>query len=136
MADIHGVRFDLVHPTPQQLRDGVTCGLIAESIMVPVLLTLTIVNHRTVHWGYMVGAIACIVASVAYQSVFTLITRGEAGVRSQGHEVEARLQPAAGVVQTAGMDAHRHLVRLAAVEDALHRFEVQGIVAVATGRQP
>jgi diguanylate cyclase (GGDEF)-like protein len=85
IADIPSVRFDLVHPTPQQLRDGVTCGLIAESIMVPVLLTLTFVNHRTVHWGYMVGAVACIMASIAYQSVFTLVTRGEAAVRSQAN---------------------------------------------------
>ena len=84
-ADRSRVRFDLVHPTPQQLRDGVTCGLIAESIMVPLLLTLTFVSHRTVHWGYMAGAVACIVASVAYQSVFTLVTRGHARVRSQAN---------------------------------------------------
>ena len=62
-----------------------TCGLIAESIMVPVLLTLTFVNHTTVHWGYMVGAVACIVASIAYQGFFTLATRGEASVRSQAN---------------------------------------------------
>ena len=74
-----------MHPTPQQLRDGVTCGLIAESIMVPVLLTLTFVNHSSVHWGYMVAAVACIVASVGYQVAFRLVTKGEAGVRSQAN---------------------------------------------------
>ena len=69
-ADATGVRFDLVHPTPRQLRDGVTCGLIAESIMVPILLTLTFVDHSTVRWGYMFGAIACIVVSIGYQAVY------------------------------------------------------------------
>ncbi len=84
-ADASSVRFDLVHPTPRQLRDGVTCGLIAESIMVPVLLTLTFVNHTSVRWGYMLAAVGCIVASIAYQGVFTLATRGEASVRSQAN---------------------------------------------------
>jgi diguanylate cyclase (GGDEF)-like protein len=79
------VRFDLVHPTSGQLRDGVTCGLIAESIMIPVLLTLTFVNHTTVHWGYMVAAVACVVVSIVYQGVFTLVTRGEASIRSQAN---------------------------------------------------
>jgi diguanylate cyclase (GGDEF)-like protein len=79
------VRFDLVHPTPRQLRDGVTCGLIAESIMVPVLLTLTFVNHTSVRWGYMVGAVACIVASIAFQTVYSLVTRGESSVTSQAN---------------------------------------------------
>ncbi len=79
------MRFDLTHPTPQQLRDGVTCGLIAESIMVPVLLTLTFVNHTSVRWGYLIGAVVCIVASIAYQAVFSMATRGEASVRSQAN---------------------------------------------------
>jgi len=79
------VRFDLVHPTPRQLRDGVTCGLIAESIMIPVLLTLTFVNHTSVRWGYMLAAVACVVASIAYQGIYTLVTRGESSVRSQAN---------------------------------------------------
>jgi len=53
--------------------------------MVPVLLTLTFVNHTSVRWGYMVGAVACIVASIAYQSAYSLVTRGEASVRSQAN---------------------------------------------------
>ncbi|HVC68265.1 MAG TPA: GGDEF domain-containing protein [Acidimicrobiales bacterium] len=77
--------FDLVHPTPQQLRDGVTCGLIAESIMIPVLLTLTFVNHTSVHWGYMIGAVACILVSIGYQVTFSLVTDGQASVRSQAN---------------------------------------------------
>jgi diguanylate cyclase (GGDEF)-like protein len=84
-ADTPKVKFDLVHPTSRQLRDGVTCGLIAESIMVPVLLTLTFVNHTSVRWGYMVGAIACIVASIAYQGIYSLVTRGEARPAAQAN---------------------------------------------------
>ena len=35
--------------------------------MVPVLLTVTFVDHQQVRWGYMVGAVACILVSIAYQ---------------------------------------------------------------------
>ncbi len=84
-ADTCTVRFDLEHPTSRQLRDGVTCGLIAESMMVPVLLTVTFVDHGQVRWGYMVGAVACIVASILYQTVFSLTTRGTASVQSQAN---------------------------------------------------
>jgi diguanylate cyclase (GGDEF)-like protein len=84
-ADIHPVRFDLEHPTSRQLRDGVTCGLIAESMMVPILLTVTFVDHAQVRWGYMAAAVACIVVSILYQGAFTLITRGQAGVESQAN---------------------------------------------------
>ncbi|MGA2835353.1 MAG: GGDEF domain-containing protein [Acidimicrobiales bacterium] len=79
------MRFELAHPTPQQLRDGVTCGLIAESIMIPILLTVTFVDHASVRWGYMIGAVACILACLACQAVFALVTKGEAGVTSQAN---------------------------------------------------
>ena len=84
-ADITCVRFDLEHPTARQLRDGVTCGLIAESMMVPVLLTVTFVDHAQVRWGYMAAAVACIVVSIVYQVAFTLVTRGQASVQSQAN---------------------------------------------------
>ena len=53
--------------------------------MIPVLLTLTFVNHTSVHWGYMLAAVACVVVSIAYQGVYTLVTRGQASVRSQAN---------------------------------------------------
>ena len=84
-ADSADVRFDLEHPTSRQLRDGVTCGLIAESMMIPVLLTVTFLDHGEVRWGYMAGAVACIVVSILYQAAFTLVTRGSASVRSQAN---------------------------------------------------
>jgi diguanylate cyclase (GGDEF)-like protein len=79
------VRFDLDHPTSRQLRDGVTCGLIAESMMIPVLLTITFLDHSSVRWGYMAGAVACIVVSIAYQAIFALTTRGQASMESQAN---------------------------------------------------
>lgn len=53
--------------------------------MIPVLLTLTFVNHTSVHWGYMAAAAASIVASVAFQSIYSLVTHGEASVTSQAN---------------------------------------------------
>jgi diguanylate cyclase (GGDEF)-like protein len=79
------VRFDLVHPTPRQLRDGVTCGLIAESIMVPILVTVTFLDHQQVRWGYLLGAVVCIVASIGFQLAFAATTRGSASVESQAN---------------------------------------------------
>jgi diguanylate cyclase (GGDEF)-like protein len=53
--------------------------------MIPVLLTLTFVNHTSVRWGYMMAAVACIAVSIAYQLVYSLVTRGEASVNSQAN---------------------------------------------------
>ena len=53
--------------------------------MVPVLLSLTFVNHTSVRWGYMAAAVACIAASIAYQGVYTLVTRGESSMTSQAN---------------------------------------------------
>ena len=38
--------------------------------MVPVLLTVTFLDHGKVRWGYMVGAVACILASILYQAAY------------------------------------------------------------------
>ena len=84
-ADTSTVRFDLVRPTSRQLRDGVTCGIIAESIMVPILLTMTFLDHRQVRWGYLAGAVVCIVVSIGFQVVFSAVTRGRASVQSQAN---------------------------------------------------
>ncbi|MGD0882415.1 MAG: GGDEF domain-containing protein, partial [Acidimicrobiales bacterium] len=56
-----------------------------ESIMVPILLTVTFLDHLAVRWGYMIGAVACILACLAFQAVFALVTRGEASVTSQAN---------------------------------------------------
>ncbi|HEY4927868.1 MAG TPA: GGDEF domain-containing protein [Acidimicrobiales bacterium] len=53
--------------------------------MVPILLTVTFIDHQQVRWGYFIGALACIVVSIAYQLVFTSITRGTASVKSQAN---------------------------------------------------
>jgi len=79
------VRFDLAHPTQRQLRDGVSCGLIAESIMIPVLLTVTLVDHHAVRWSYVFAAMACIFVSVVYLAMFVAITKGRSSVESQAN---------------------------------------------------
>ena len=53
--------------------------------MVPILLTVTFIDHQQVRWGYFIGALACIVGSIAYQLVFATITRGRASVKSQAN---------------------------------------------------
>ncbi len=75
--------FDLAHPTQQQLRDGVICGLIAESIMIPILLTLAFVEHQSVRWGYLVAATACIFVSVVTLALFVALNKGRATLRAQ-----------------------------------------------------
>ena len=53
--------------------------------MVPILLTVTFLDHRQVRWGYLVGAVACILVSIVYQVVFAAVTRGSATVESQAN---------------------------------------------------
>jgi diguanylate cyclase (GGDEF)-like protein len=71
------VHFDLARPTERQLRDGVTCGLIAESIILPVLVLVTLVDHHPVRWGYVFAAAGCILASVVYLAFFMALTNGK-----------------------------------------------------------
>ena len=53
--------------------------------MVPILLTVTFLDHQQVRWGYFIGALACILISIAYQLVFAKVTRGTASVQSQAN---------------------------------------------------
>ncbi len=79
------MRFDLAHPTQHQLRDGVTCGFIAESIMIPILITVTFVDHHSVRWGFVFGAMACIFVSVVYLAIFVAVTKGRSSAESQAN---------------------------------------------------
>jgi diguanylate cyclase (GGDEF)-like protein len=82
-ADNPEVKFDLAHPTQHQVRDGLVSGLIAESIAVPILLTVVFFDHHQTRWGYLVGAIACLFASAVYLALFSALTRGKASIASQ-----------------------------------------------------
>ena len=84
-ADDPSVRFDLVHPTPRQLRDGVTCGLIAESIMIPVLLTVTFIDHTSGPVGVHGGRRRLHPGLHRLPGGLSLLTRGEASVTSQAN---------------------------------------------------
>jgi diguanylate cyclase (GGDEF)-like protein len=77
------VKFDLAHPTQHQVRDGLISGVIAESIAVPILLTVIFVGHSQVQWGYILGAFACILVSVVYLALFVVITKGKSNVTAQ-----------------------------------------------------
>ena len=47
---------------------------------------MTFVDHRQVRWGYMIGAVACIVVSIAYQVRLSLPSpEGQASVESQAN---------------------------------------------------
>jgi diguanylate cyclase (GGDEF)-like protein len=82
-ADNPAVKFDLAHPTQHQVREGLISGLIAESIAVPILLTVVFFDHHQTRWGYLVGAIACLFASAVYLALFSALTRGKASIASQ-----------------------------------------------------
>ncbi len=79
------MKFDLERPTQRQLHEGLTCGLIAESIVIPMLVLVTLLDHRSVHWGYVAAAGACVFVSIVYLAMFAALTRGKASLRAQAN---------------------------------------------------
>ncbi|MBV8462506.1 MAG: hypothetical protein JO368_04380, partial [Acidimicrobiales bacterium] len=79
------MNFDLERPTERQLREAVTCGLIAESIVIPVLVLGTLLEHRPVRWGYIGAAGACIFASIVCLAMFAALTRGRSSLQAQAN---------------------------------------------------
>ncbi len=79
------VKFDLERPTQRQLRDGVICGLIAESIIIPILVTVTLVDRHPVRWQYLAAAAGCIFVSVVYLALFVAITKGRSSMNTQAN---------------------------------------------------
>ncbi len=79
------MHFDLARPTQRQLRDGVICGLIAESIIIPVLILVTLVDHHVIRWNYIVAAAGCILASIIYLAFFVAVTKGRASLSAQAN---------------------------------------------------
>lgn len=84
-ADNQTVKFDLAHPTQRQVRDGLISGIIAESIAIPVLLTVILVDQDPIRWWYIACAVGCILVSVVYLALFVVITKGKAGVAAQAN---------------------------------------------------
>ena len=82
-ADNQGVKFDLARPTERQFREGLISGLIAVSITVPLLATVIVVGHHPVRWAYILGAVACIVASVVYAAFFMVVSGKRFDVATQ-----------------------------------------------------
>jgi diguanylate cyclase (GGDEF)-like protein len=77
------VKFDLARPTERQFREGLISGLIAVSITVPLLATVIVVGHQPVRWAYILGAVACIVASVVYAAFFMVVSSKRFDVATQ-----------------------------------------------------
>jgi diguanylate cyclase (GGDEF)-like protein len=73
-ADTRRVKFDLTRPTEHQFREGLISGLIAMSIIIPLLATVDFVGHRPVRWVYIDAAVACVLVSVVYAAFFTVLT--------------------------------------------------------------
>ena len=74
-ADNSVVRFDLTHPTQHEVREGLISGLIAESIAIPVLIAVILLDHHHLRWSYLAGAIACVVVSAVYLAFSMVITK-------------------------------------------------------------
>ncbi len=79
------MKFELAQPTEHQVREGLISGIIAESIAIPVLLTVIFVDHSPTRWGYLLGAVACIVVSLVYLSLFVVLTKGKADLTAQAN---------------------------------------------------
>jgi diguanylate cyclase (GGDEF)-like protein len=68
------VKFDLHGPTEHQFREGLVSGLIAVSIIIPLLVTVNFVGHRPIRWAYVDAAAACILVAVIYTAFFMVLT--------------------------------------------------------------
>ena len=79
------MKFDLAHPTKRQVRDGLISGVIAESIALPILLTVIFFDEDPVKWWYLLGALACILASVVYAALFIIITKGKSDITTKAN---------------------------------------------------
>ena len=84
-ADNPGVRFDLAHPTPSQIREGLISGIIAESVAVPVLACALLLADHPVRWGFMGAAFACFFAAVVYLAFVVAVTKGKPSVGIQAN---------------------------------------------------
>jgi diguanylate cyclase (GGDEF)-like protein len=68
------VKFDLHRPTEHQFREGLMSGLIAVSIIIPLLVIVNFIGHRPVRWAYVDAAVACILVAVVYAAFFMVLT--------------------------------------------------------------
>ena len=106
------VKFDLAHPTQRQVRDGLISGVIAESIAVPVLLTVLLLGQNPVKWWYILGAVGCLLASVLFVALFVVVTKGTSDVSAKataGFVLVCLALTAVGFVELGSGEQTRHL---------------------------
>ncbi len=68
------MKFDLHRPTEHQFREGLISGLIAVSIIIPLLVIVNFVGHRPIKWVYVDAAVACILVALVYAAFFMVLT--------------------------------------------------------------
>ena len=49
-----------------RLRDGATCGLVAEAVILPAVVAVALLDQHGVRWAYVAGAAGTLVASLAF----------------------------------------------------------------------
>jgi diguanylate cyclase (GGDEF)-like protein len=73
-ADTGRVKFDLTRPAEHQFREGLISGLIAMSLIIPLLVTVNFVGRHPMRWLYVDAALACVLLSVVYAAFFMVMT--------------------------------------------------------------
>jgi len=59
------VKLDFPQPTERGVRQGLIAGLVAESMAIPLVVVVLVLDPHT-PWWYPAGALACVLVSVAY----------------------------------------------------------------------
>ncbi|MGH9207778.1 MAG: diguanylate cyclase domain-containing protein, partial [Acidimicrobiales bacterium] len=64
-ADDSQVKLDFPQATERGVRQGLGAGLVAESMAIPLIVALIVLDPHT-PWWYPAGALACVLVSIAY----------------------------------------------------------------------
>ncbi len=62
------MKLDFPQPTERGVRQGLIAGLIADSMAIPLIVVVIVLDPHT-PWWYPAGALACVLVSVAYLSL-------------------------------------------------------------------
>ncbi len=74
-ADIPGVTSEHPRAASGRLRDGATCGLVAEAVILPAVVAVALLDRHDVRWAYVAGAVGTLVASLAFLLAVRHLTR-------------------------------------------------------------
>ncbi len=74
-ADADQVNRGLRIATSGRLRDGAACGLLAEAVILPAVVTVALVDQQDVRWAAVAGAGGTLVAAVLFLVMVRFLTR-------------------------------------------------------------